>query len=218
MFINRRGLLIAGGSWLFGLEARAAAFRVPAGRSLGFAVIREGSRIGTHMLAFEGDPENPTIQVKVNLSVGIGPITLFRYRDDAIETWRAGQIFSIESETDADGKPYRMSALRGPDGLVVEGTGVARYVAPQNALPATHWNRELLEGPMINTQDGRLMRPKVTELGPEPIPTAAGAPIRADRFSLSGDATLDTWYDDGANWAGIRFLAGDKSEVRYVRI
>jgi len=214
--IGRRGFLTGCGAWFAAPAARA--FSLPAGGALEFAVIREGSRIGTHRLVFGGDPDNLTVRIKVDLSVGLGPITLFRYRHRAVETWRGGQVFSIDSETDADGTPYKMSALRGSDGLVVEASKAARYIAPDNALPATHWNRRMLDGPMINTQDGRLMRPKVTELGPEPIPTAAGAAIRADRFSLSGDATLDTWYDDGPNWAGIRFLAGDRSQIRYVRV
>ena len=43
----------------------------------------------------------------------------------------------------------------------MQGTKAPRYIAPVDALPASHWNQRELEGPWINTQDGRLMRPKV---------------------------------------------------------
>lgn len=217
MRLSRRGLIWAGGAWLFSGTHSIAAALPPDGK-LAFDVMRKGSRIGTHALTFEGDPENLSVQVAVELSVGIGPITLFRYRHSALERWREGKVVSVEAQTDNDGTPLRVSAIRGQDGFTVEATKVARYVAPPESLPATHWNRRMLDVPMINTQNGKLMRPTVSPRGVEAIPTATGGAIRAERFELTGDATLDTWYDESARWAGVRFKAGDGSEIRYERI
>jgi hypothetical protein len=76
----------------------------------------------------------------------------------------------------------------------------------------------MLDGPMINTQNGMLMHPTVTAMGEDQIPSATGGPIRASHFNLSGDAQLDTWYDAGQNWVGIAFKAADGSEVRYEKL
>jgi hypothetical protein len=76
----------------------------------------------------------------------------------------------------------------------------------------------MLDGPMINTQDGRLMHPTITLIGSDAIPVASGAKITANHFSLTGDAVLDTWYDDTANWSGLSFKASDGSDVVYERI
>ena len=228
MILCRRSLVIGGGAFLclrpVSAFAEASAPQTllspPPGKALGFAVVRKGSKIGEHLLTFDdaGDG-NLTIHVAVQLKVGIGPIALFRYTHNATETWKNGQLVGLETKTNDDGNPFKVTGRRTQDaGFVVEGTKAPLYTAPANALPATHWNRKMLEVPMINTQDGRLMHPTITPMGKDAIPVASGAKITASHFSLTGDAVLDTWYDDTPNWAGLSFKAGDGSDVVYERI
>jgi hypothetical protein len=215
--LNRRSLMIAGGA-VMAMPAFAGLIAAPPGRSLEFHVVRKGSVIGTHVLTFEGQGDDLTVRVAVDLAVGLGPITLFRYTHRAVETWRNGQVVSLETTTNDDGTHHKVTGRRTDAGLVVEGTKAARYNAPDNALPATHWNRKMLDGPMINTEDGRLMHPNVQSVGTDAIPTAGGGTINASHFAMSGDALLDTWYDATSNWAGISFKAGDGSVVHYERV
>jgi hypothetical protein len=91
-------------------------------------------------------------------------------------------------------------------------------VAPEDALPATHWNRQMLDGPIINTQYGDLMRPSIAALGEEEIPSANGPEIRANHFALTGDVILDTWYDSTPSWAGISFKAKGGRSILYERL
>jgi len=216
--ISRRSLILGAGAFLCTGRAIAEPYVIPAGNSLAFRVLRNDSEIGTHALEFEGDTENLTVRVTVGLAVGLGPITLFRYTHHATEIWRDGRVFSLEAETDDDGKLCKVHGVRTDDGFVVEGTKASRYVAPEDALPATHWNRRMLDGPMINTQYGDLMRPTVTPMGAELVPEASGGEIRAEHFALTGDAMLDTWYDEKSSWAALTFKASDKSEIRYARL
>jgi hypothetical protein len=214
---DRRGFIFAGGAFA-AMPAFAGLISAPPGRSLGFHVTRKGSVIGTHMLSFEGQGDDLTVRVAVDLAVGFGPITVFRYTHRATEVWQNGRVVSLDTTTNDDGTRHTVTARRTDAGLVVEGTKAARYTAPDSALPATHWNRKMLDGPMINTQDGRLMRPTVQAVGTDAIPTAGGGTIVASHFAMSGDALLDTWYDASSNWAGICFKAGDGSVVRYERV
>ena len=91
----------------------------------------------------------------------IGFITLYRYSHHATERWQGDQVVALQTSTSDNGTPNQVTGRRDASGLVIEGTKAPRYVAPANALPATHWNRRELDGPWINTQDGRLMHPKV---------------------------------------------------------
>ena len=122
---------------------------------------------------------------------------------------------SLESRTNDNGKPFHIIASRGPAGLSVQADGAARYVAPANALPATHWNQRQLSGPWINTQTGQLMRPRVVPGGVEKIVAAGGALLEARRYELTGDAQLSMWYDK-VGWAGLSFNKGG-TLIRYER-
>jgi len=215
--LNRRNL-IAGGAVLAALPGVAhAALPVPAGDRLAFDVVRNGKKFGTHALSFERNGDSLVVKVAVEMVFKAAFITLFRYRHTAIERWLGDQVVSLDSKTDDNGKPFSVSARREAAGFVVEATGSPRYIAPANALPATHWNRRELDGPWINTQDGKLVRPRVAMQGVEAIPTAGAGSIRANRFVLSGDVDMDMWYDSSPTWAGLRFMGKDGSAIQYIR-
>ncbi len=215
--IDRRQL-IAGGALLAALPGVArAALPVPAGNRLAFDVVRNGKTFGTHALTFERSGDNLVVKVAVEMVFKAAFITLFRYRHTAIERWTGDQVTALDTRTDDNGKAFSVSGRREAQGFVVEATGVPRYIAPANALPATHWNRRELDGPWINTQDGKLVRPRVAPQGMETVPTAGAGSIRANRFALSGDVDMDMWYDSLPSWAGLRFKGADGSAIQYIR-
>jgi hypothetical protein len=226
LIIGRRSLVIGGGAFLCtrplwadpDASPKPSLMGTPPGKLLGFDVVRDNSKIGTHVLTFDQNGNDLTVNVAVALKVGVGPIALFRYTHKATEVWKNGVLFSLDTETDDDGKPNIVTGRRTETGFMIEGTKAPLYTAPEDAIPATHWNRRMLDGPMINTQDGRLMRPTITPMGNDGIPTAAGGTIMADHFALTGDAVLDTWYDAAPSWAGLSFKAGDGSSIVYERV
>ena len=223
MSISRRNLLIAGGAFLYTPRLLAepqkpGQLSTPPDKSLGFAVMRKGEKIGEHLLTFDGQGDNLKVEVNVELKVSFGPIVVFRYKHHAAEIWQNGQLATLDTETNDDGTHHKVTGRDTPDGFKVEGTKTRPYIAPPVALPATHWNRKQLDGPWINTQDGRLLRPTITPMGRAMIPVASGTEIPAQHFSLTGDAVLDTYYDDTRNWVGLNFKAGDGSLILYERI
>ena len=190
---------------------------IPPGGRLSFAVVRNGTKLGTHAVSFTTTGDMLRVLIAVDLALRFGPITLYRYHPRGSEVWQGDQLAAIDSTTNDDGTRYRVSGRRTPEGFAVEGSKASRYLAPPDALPANHWNRAMLAAPFINTQDGRLMHPRVAPLGPDQIPTASGKILRASHFALTGDVRLDTWYEPSATWAGLRFAAHDGSLVRYER-
>jgi Family of unknown function (DUF6134) len=211
--IGRRTVL-AGGTCLAAARPAAAALPVPPDKRLAFSIVRKGDVIGTHVLTFVPDGDRLTVHIAADIAVSLGPIVLFRYRHRATERWVGGQVVSLDSETNDDGTHVKARMWRNGGPLIVESTGHATYTAPQDAMPATHWNKAMLNGPFINTQNGKLMHPTVSPLGPAVIP---GCHHEAWGFAMRGDADLDTWYDAAPCWVGLLFTGKDGTEVRYVR-
>jgi hypothetical protein len=196
--------------------ARGAALPVPPTGRLGFDVWRGSRKLGTHDLVFHPSPDGLLVEVAVDLAFRIGPITLFRYSHQARETWTGGQVARIETTTNDNGTPCRVNGHRDARGLVIEPDKTAPYVAPADALPATHWNHRELDGPWINTQNGELIRPHVAPEGMCMVETAADKPLRVHRYALTGPVQLNLWYDDAQAWAGLSFIKAG-AEVRYAR-
>lgn len=209
--IGRRLMLAAAAA--LPAAGASAALPIPASRQLGFRVLRKGSAIGRHAFAFEADGSRLTVRISVDLAVGIGPITLYRYRHRAEERWEADRVVAFQAETNDDGAVSTIAMRREGDRLAVDSSRAGRYTAPPGALPATHWNRRMLDGPFINTQTGLVMRPAVARQGVEPLPWAPQ--LRGQRFVLSGDVDLETWYDESPNWLGLRFRGEDGSLIHY---
>ena len=204
--IDRRGLIAGGVAGLLLPDlALAAPAGVPASGRLSFAVQRSGKVLGSHNLSFRRSGDVLTVDVLVELD----------YNLHVTERWAGGEVVAMDSQTNDNGTKYRVSARREGGALMVEGNAVTRYAAPANALPATHWNRHELDGPWINPQDGKILRPATAARGMESVPTANGT-MRARRYALSGAVKMDLWYDEEGVWSGLAFVKSG-AEVRYLR-
>ncbi len=203
---TRRGLLL-------GLAALPAAAAPPPGNRLAFQVARNGSVIGSHVLEFTPRPDGLEVAIAVDIVVRFGPIALFRYRLRGTESWRDGQVMQASATTDNDGSAAFMRAERRPAGLWVSGSAGAPYLAPAEALPATHWNPAELDGPWINPQDGKLLRPGVARFGAEPLPD--GRLTDARRYALSGEVQMELWYSAARQWCALRAPGKDGSTITY---
>ncbi len=215
LIASRRELLIAASTLVAG--SALANIPAPQGRRLSFRVLREGKDIGAHEVSFTRQGDNWSVEVAIDLAVSLGPVPLYRYRHRAREVWTAGQFTSIEADTNDNGTKLMMRAERAASGVMVRSTQSGDYTAPANALPSTHWNRRMLDGPFINTQTGELLRAAVSPLGSGEVETAKGTRIPVRRFEIRGPITLETWYDEAATWAGLRFKGHDGSQILYKR-
>ncbi|MCX7383479.1 MAG: DUF6134 family protein [Alphaproteobacteria bacterium] len=211
MMLPRRHFLAAALALAPG-AARAALPR------LDFEARRNGSLLGSHSVAFARTGQDLTVTVAVDYKVTLGPITLYRYALRGSEAWRGETLMEARFETDDDGRREFMRAQRDARGLAVEGSASGAYVAPEGSLPASHWNRREIDAPMINPQNGELLRFAVTDAGSGEIRTRGGIPFAARRFVLTGPSSLDLWYDTSGAWAGLQAVAKDGSLIAYARI
>jgi hypothetical protein len=194
--------------------AGAARAGVPAGRRLAFDAWRGGKRIGRHTLEFDGDDKNFAVRIEADFAVSLGPITLFRYRMQAVETWRGGRFAELTSRTATNGGLEQVTAIRGPDGVLVRTTKGARKLPP-GALPLTHWNEAALVAPLFNPETGAAMREAVARQPGQTLTLPGGRSIAATRYTLAGDANIVDWYDGAGVWRALSAKAPDGSHIDY---
>ena len=137
---TRRALILSS----LAAAATASAGPMPASSRLSFRVVRKGSVIGSHIFDFVRDGDALTVNISVDITIGLGPVTVFRYRHRAIERWAGDTFAGIDAETNDDGTRHKVAVRREGTGLAVERMGGSRYIAPANAMAATHWNRRML--------------------------------------------------------------------------
>lgn len=217
--VTTMGAIVATRAWAMGSEAPGlASLPIPDSRSIAFQLIRYGTAIGTHTLDFRVTGDKLDVDIAVNVVLYLGPIPLVRYTHRAVETWQGGRLTALTGHTNRNGTEMYMSAHRVADGLWVEGSGTRPYIAPIDALPTTYWNARMLRGPMIGTQDGGLVHPKVTPKGVQPVKLVSGVERPATCYSLTGDLDLDLWYDAESRWMSMRFSVADGSTISYERL
>ena len=213
MVMIARRTMLAGMAAGVAVPVRAAA---PT-EDLAFRVTRNGSEIGRHTVAFERTGGDLTVRIAVDIRVGFGPVTLYRYALRATEHWRDGVLMAAEGDTNDDGSKDFLRLSRQDMALVVEGSAAPRFTAPAECLCASHWNRAELAAPMVNIQNGELLRFTVTSAGQERV-DVGGQTVMAEHHVLEGKNRLDIWYDDRGAWSALRATAKDGSAIDYTRI
>jgi hypothetical protein len=195
-----------------------AGLPAPATDSLAFRIMRNGSRIGTHALTFQKSTGALTVHVNVEIAVYFGPIRLFHYNHKNLECWRGGKLESMDAATDYDGTPAFATLRREGEQIMAEGSKAARYMAPANALAATHWNKAELSVPMVNPENGMLLRPVIANMGMDNVALASGADVAAQHYTWRGADLLDLWYGADGSWTALTAVTKDGTRLVYERL
>ena len=210
---RRRAFALSAGALL----TPAAAFAQASGRTV-FEVWRNGDKIGSHSVDITDAAGVRTARIAAEMTVRLGPVPVFRYRHSAVETWSAGRFSSLDARTTSNGKLETVNARREGGSVRILRNRGAPVVAPPEAAPLTHWNREVLAGPLFNPQTGQVAKERVTRREGDSVRLADGRTIPATRYALTGDAEIIDWYDAQGRWAGLRGKADDNSWIDYRRV
>ena len=215
--LTRRGLIaetMAGGAALI---RQASAAVLPPSGVLRFEVLRNDRRLGEHVIRLTQDSTTMRAAINVEIAVGLGPITLYRYTHNVQEEWRDGIFMRMESETNDDGTRHSVRAERTTEGVAVRTGDGKRMVMPPATIPLTHWNDKCMSALLLNPQTGDQVRPQVRLLGEGNIPLANGRIVRARRYALTGEIALDDWYDEARSWVALDCIGRDGSTIAYRR-
>jgi Family of unknown function (DUF6134) len=213
------GMAAGGGAALLLTPWRGFAQTMPPNGQVRFDIIRYGSLIGQEKLTFQQSGNQLTVFVDIAIRVTLAMIPVYTLHHHETETWENGQILSFAATTIKNGSHFYAQGWRNGGQFMARGTAAPDgYVAPPGALPTSQWNHAMLDGPMINTQDAKLMHPRVTDRGYAMVPLADGNTVRARRFNASGDLRFDTFFSDSWEWVGLSFPAPDGSLVTYQKV
>jgi hypothetical protein len=184
-------LASAVGSW------RPALARLPS--TAEFTVLRDGDRIGRGTMTFVREGDDLRVALVVEAKVKLGFITLFHYRHDAEEVWRAGRLAAVRSFTDDDGEKRHVVGRAEPGGFVVDGPS-GRVVAPVDVLPSSYWHPDTVrQTTLLDVSKGRVRRIVVDRLADESL-SVAGRAVLANRYALTGDLKAGLWYGSDGTW------------------
>jgi hypothetical protein len=221
--LSRRLVIGAGLATALAGRARAdtgaaPAIGVPARDSLVFQVRRNGSPIGTHRLDFTRAGGVTRVRIDAAFRVGFSVITLYRYHHQGEEIWQDGQFRSLETVTNDNGTNFRVLATRQAGGVLIKATGLPDHLAPDDALPLTHWAEAAMTAPLFNPQTGKMLRETAQPRGTGTVRLANGTPIKATGYALAGEAPIEDWYDHDRVWAALDGHGRDGSMITYRRI
>jgi hypothetical protein len=198
------------------LTAAAQAGPIPPGNRIVFDVLRNGSPIGTHTLAFRRDGEVTQVEIAIDLAVRVLGIAIYRYTHRNTERWQGDHLLSMVSTTDRNGRPYSVRAVRNGAAIEVESSEAGKFSAPADLVTTSYWHPAFIRGRKLDTQGGRMLEVSVADRGEETI-RSRGADTIARRWTIAGDLRLDIWYDRAGAWSKLRFAGEDGSTIEYVR-
>jgi hypothetical protein len=211
-------LLIAA-SLLCALLFTSAEASSQAPRRLSFDVFLDERPIGFQYFDLQPTQDGLRVTTQAEFEVKVLRITAFEYGHRNEELWSGRCLKTIESTTNSNGTPYRVSGRAGDAGFVLGGVG---RQPPLGDCVGTfaYWDRSQLAGRnrLLNSQTGEYVPVAVRSLGAGSV-TLGGREVRVERFALSGkdiDITLAYAADNG-EWLTLDSRLEGGRTLRYRR-
>ena len=184
------------------------------GNEIRFDVERDGNVVGQHVVTFTRTDHGVRADSRADVNVELLFLSAYRFRYQARELWRGGELQSIDASTNDDGSYSHVRAVRDAAGLRISSTQ-GTYETPV-IPPTSHWNAALLKGGvLLNTMTGKLSQIQVFDQGLDTVATRNGS-LHAHHYLYSGDLNGEIWYDGDGRWVKLRFRAHDGSIIDYI--
>ena len=170
-------------------------------KDLRFRVLRDGSAIGTHNIAFEGPPERMIVRSAIRLQVKVAFITAFRYEHDGEEIWENGRVVSIRTRTDDNGPKYEVTGAPEGDGFRIVGPGGPFTTPPDRLTSGAVWHPDFVrQTALLNVEQGGEMGLSARKLAEEPM-ASSGSQVMAQKYRMvTPQCGGFVWYDSAMRW------------------
>lgn len=193
---------LAGAVWpaLPGLTPALRTSARPA--DLRFTLVRGRSKIGVRTVEFRDRPDGLAVRTVIDLAVMVVFIPVFRYQHECEDVWAAGQLVSLRSRTNEDGKRYAVEVTAEADGLRVVGPGGPLVVGAQLLTSNSLWDRRFVDRQrLIDAQHGGEIGLVVRRCRAEPFELAGPERVVAECFRiLTPHYGGLIWYDATGRW------------------
>ena len=178
-------------------------------------MLYKGDKIGAHTILYSSETGETRVSTEINLLVKVAFFTLLRFTHRSTETWRAGQLTSLSSETVEHGETLRVEGAATPQGFRVVSKG-GPFIAPATTLTSNSlWTPAVLEQTtVVDAQHGGIIGVSARKLADEQI-VIAGRSVRATRYAfITPYLAGSIWYDEGSVWVRGEFER-DGSKIQY---
>src|ERR1700751_4626184 len=219
--IPRRPLLMGGfagavGCAFPGIANAATAIALPAADgSRRFSVQYKGFAIGSHTVSSSPATGETRVDTDIDLSVKVAFLSVFAFRHRSTETWRAGRLMSLNSETVEHGETLHVEGAATPQGFRVMSKAGPVIASAATLTSNSLWTPAMLEqATVVDAQRGGVIGVSARKFADEQI-AIAGGPVRATRYTLITPYFAGTvWYDKTNLWVHGEFER-DGSKVDY---
>lgn len=203
------------------LALSAAVFVTPAladpgsGRTVSFAVMRNGSQIGTNNIKITHEGPEITWETVTHIAVGFGGLTLYRYDQTEMERWADGRFAAMNATTDDNGAKFVASASANDGKVIIHGADNKESEAPSGAIPFNLWNPDLVDHNVtFDPKDGSVQPTRITDRGEEKL-VIQGKPRTAHHYKIVTQYNQDVWYDENRQLVQVELIGTDGSTIRY---
>ncbi len=180
-----------------------------------YSIFRKGKKIGTHTLNIKAVNDRIEVSVDSKITVRILKVPVFRFRYISEEIWQDNQLTSVDSTTTTN-KNVESAKLQNSGANSTLSYNGKSTESDYIAYATNHWNISAIEqSHLFNTVKGVKSSVKVTNKGNDLI-TIGDQQLATNRFSYSGDLTVDAWYDENKRWVKLEFLGSDSNPVTYI--
>jgi len=180
-----------------------------------FQVYLDDKKIGTHDFVLQQLDKQRKLKSEANFEYRLMFVKLYGYEHENTETWVGDCLTGIESKTDANGKPFKVSGSLQGDRFLLRGTA-GEAELPSCSMSFAYWNPVFLQQErLINVQNGEVHDIEVSE--PELVQIEVrGVMQPAYRYSLdAGELKIELWYSENHEWLALETEARGGRRLRY---
>jgi Family of unknown function (DUF6134) len=219
--IPRRALLVGGFSGAVScafprIPHAATAIVLPtAAGNRRFSVLYKGDRIGAHTVSYSSATGETRVNTEIHLLVKIAFFTVFAFGHRSEETWRAGRLMSLNSETVEHGETLLVEGAAMPQGFRVVSKGGPFIASAATLTSNSLWTPAMLEqATVVDAQRGGVIGVSARKVADEQIVIAEGQ-VRATRYTVITPYFAGSiWYDKANLWVRGEFER-EGSKVQY---
>jgi len=195
---------------------QATSERAAGGSTWKFRVYLDEKEIGYHHFYLLESGETRQLKTVASFEYNLMFVRLFHYEHENHEIWTGDCLQSIDSQTNSNGKSFRVNGRRTTGEFRVSANG-GEASLPECVMSFAYWNPSFLEQSMLlNTQDGEFLDVEISEPVFDAL-TISGGQRPAYRYHLSaGDPKLDLWYSADRQWLALESEVRGGRKLRYV--
>jgi hypothetical protein len=181
-----------------------------------FRVYLDDREIGHHHFKLTRDGMEERLATQAKFDVTFLKIPLFSYRHDNVERWSDKCLEQISSNTDQNGKQYRVEGLATGEGFHVQ-TNSGEQKLPACISTFAYWDKSFLQRDrLLNSQTGEYLAVEVDYLGEKPL-TLQAADVQAHHYRLTANKLdIEVWYSRDNQWLALQSTTEGGRLLRYV--